>query len=222
VFNNKRSKHNTRTQEEFVLTDIYNHQTELTVSSQHQHKQPSNNQHAIMIMTMKRQRALFSSAAAFCCTVVTLLLLPTVNTKQEAGGYGIDVSAPIQHVVSSNYDWLPHNVHPGEHNPVPVRLQDQPVQPLGDRHVFYLNYLNGCRNHYKEEQGSSSSWCDRFELDRMLMNQRQPQSMKNYTDIGFKKISAPDNVVKLIEAFWKSNHFKGKEEKWHVGNSYVS
>jgi hypothetical protein len=185
-------------------------------------------------MTKKRQSTVLNFA--FCVTLTALLpvslsAIVKNKIKQEAkeeeehgeggGGYGIDVSAPVQHYASRNYDWLPHNVDPGPHNPVPMLLRGQPVQTLGDRHRFYLDYLDGCRNHYSDVP-EHASYCDRFELDRMLMNQRQPQSMKNYTDIGFKKIRAPDNVVQLIEAFWKSNHYKGKEEKWHVGNSYVS
>lgn len=187
----------------------------------------------MMIMMRKRQpRTSLYSFVVLCgiATLTTLLpvsLSANVNKNQQndeesggegRGGYGIDVSAPIQHLASWNYDWLPHNVDPGPHNPVPLRLQGQPLQTLGHRHGFYLNYIEGCRKHYKE-QGNN---CDRFELDRMLMNQRQPQSMKNYTDVGFKKIRAPDNVVQLIQAFWKSNHYKGKAENWQAGNSYVS
>lgn len=130
--------------------------------------------------------------------------------------YGIDVSFPIQRKASTNYPWLPHNIDP-EHNPTPPLYIDIPIQPLGDRQSIYVKHLNACR----EREGYGSK-CDRYELDRMLMNLRQPQSVTNYTKVGFQKIRAPERVYKLVSNFWQHNHYKGKPEKWQAGNSYLN
>lgn len=137
-----------------------------------------------------------------------------IDNDYEASSYGIDVSFPIQRKVSTNYPWLPHNVDP-DNNPTPPMYVDKPIQPLGDRQSIYVAHLNACRAHY-------DGTCDRFELDRMLMNLRQPQSVTNYTKVGFQKIRAPERVFQLVSNFWQSNHYKGKPENWHVGNSYLN
>lgn len=59
------------------------------------------------------------------------------------------------------------------------------------------------------------------ERDRIEMSLRQPQSMQNYTDVGFKKIRAPENVFKLIKQFWETNKDKQKKETWGVANTYT-
>jgi len=70
--------------------------------------------------------------------------------QQPQESYGLDVSLPIQRAVSTNY------------------------QPLGDRRAVYLKHLQGCRNAYPHQPES----CDHYEYHRMLMNLRQPVSMK--------------------------------------------
>jgi hypothetical protein len=59
------------------------------------------------------------------------------------------------------------------------------------------------------------------ENDRVQMSLRQPQSMQNYTEAGFKKIRAPEAVYKLIKQFWDTNHDKQKKENWGVANTYT-
>ena len=152
-----------------------------------------------------------------------------VNKQEEApsGGsapqdepveYGVDVSFPMQYAtVSNNYAWLPHNVDP-EHNPTPDKYKDMVVQPLGDKMSFYENYINGCR----EKFGSKGTRCTQSELDRFAMSLRQPQSMQNYTEMGFKKIKAPESIFKLIKQFWDANKDKAKTENWGVGNTYTN
>ena len=65
------------------------------------------------------------------------------------------------------------------------------------------------------------SRCQMTERDRIEMSLRQPQSMQNYTDVGFKKIRAPENVFKLIKQFWETNKDKQKKETWGVANTYT-
>ena len=78
--------------------------------------------------------------------------------------YGVDVSFPIHH----------EKVVPASRN------------PLGDKQAFYEEFIEGCRNHYGG--GRKGKACDSTERDRIAMSLRQPQSMQNYTDVGFKKI----------------------------------
>ena len=54
------------------------------------------------------------------------------------------------------------------------------------------------------------------------MSLRQPKSMQNYTEMGFKKIKAPEAVFKLIKDFWDSNKDKASEENWSTGNTYTN
>jgi hypothetical protein len=133
--------------------------------------------------------------------------------------YGVDVSFPILGRVSTNYPHLEHNVDPANHK-VPASYKDMPPQPLGDRQQLYLNHLEGCRN---ANAPLNSYYCDQFEYDRMLMNRRQPQSMVNLTETGFKKIRSPPHLKDLIDDFWNKNKDNGgKEENWGVGNTYVN
>jgi hypothetical protein len=127
-----------------------------------------------------------------------------------SSSYGFDVSFPIHRAVSTNYAWLPHNVDPENYPTTPLAYQDMPVQPLGNRHQIYLDMLHGCQRAYPE----NAHFCDHYEYHRMLMNQRQPSSMVNYTKTGFLKTKAPENVVQLVQDFWRNNHFKGKPEIW--------
>jgi hypothetical protein len=50
----------------------------------------------------------------------------------------------------------------------------------------------------------------------------QPQSMQNYTEIGYAKIRAPDDLFKAILQFWENNKDKGTEEVWGVANIYTN
>lgn len=139
------------------------------------------------------------------------------QTKEKnRNTYGLDVSFPARRPVSTNFPWLPHNQDPIK-NPTPTKYRDMPIQPLGDRHQIYVNMLHGCRKAYPE----NSKFCDYYEFQRMLMNQRQPVSMKNYTRIGFLKTQAPTNVVKLVKEFWKNNQLKRSLEEWVRRNIHM-
>ena len=162
----------------------------------------------------------------FSITFLHLLLLSVLTTTpvqsswqenpeqedlEEEMTYGMDISLPIQRShVSFNY--------PGLDQPI----DGMPIQPLGNRQEFYNQHLNACRNHYKSK--GKSLECDRFEYHRQIMNQRQPQSMVNLTEIGFKKIRAPNQLIALIDEFWSKNSdtMNDKVEEWQDGNSYVN
>jgi len=132
--------------------------------------------------------------------------------------YGVDVSFPIHtDSVSTNYDWLPHNAQPEEHTIAPEFL-GQPVQPLGNKQQEYDTYINGCKEYYDKKSRS----CVESERDRTNMNLRQPKSMQNYTDIGFKKIKASKQIMKLLTEFWGTNKDRQVVEKWSTGNTYTN
>jgi hypothetical protein len=153
--------------------------------------------------------------------------LPELDLSKESSGtpppthgepieYGVDVSFPMHYNgVSDNYPWLPHNVDP-EHNPTPQKYKDMVIQPLGDRQKFYEDFLQGCVDKFD----SKGKRCVTNERERIAMSLRQPQSMQNYTDIGFKKIKAPPQVFKMIKEFWDANKNSKTLEQWGTGNTY--
>jgi len=137
--------------------------------------------------------------------------------------YGVDVSTPIHHAkVSDNYAWLPHNVNPTS-IPTPDRYKDMPLQPLGNMQQLYDETIQGCVKYY----GKQGSRCLLNEQERIEMSLRQPQSMQNYTKVGFKKIKAPESLFQMIQEFWNKNKHewtKGDQykENWPVGNTYTN
>jgi len=116
--------------------------------------------------------------------------------KPECSSYGVDVSFPIHN----------ENVSPVKNN------------PLGDRAAAYEEFIEGCRAFY----GKKADRCDQTEKDRIAMSLRQPQSMQNYTDIGYLKIRAPEKLRKLLTDYWEANKNKKKKETWPVGNTYTN
>ncbi|KAL7432610.1 hypothetical protein ACHAXH_001811 [Discostella pseudostelligera] len=109
--------------------------------------------------------------------------------------YGVDVSFPVHHL---NF------------------AQDH--QPLGDRRKAYEEFMEGCRQYYSDAPDS----CDLTEEDRCAMSVRQPASMQNYTDTGFKKVQAPKAVFDLLSNYWETHYDERSQEKWPRGNTYVN
>jgi hypothetical protein len=155
-----------------------------------------------------------------------------VNTLPQTGQgvnslgqptYGVDVSFPIHHVeISDNYAWLPHNVDPAN-NPTPPEHVGKPVQYLGNVRGDYERMIRACEEHYGGAQGSFSV-CRQTEADRVEMSIRQPSSMQNYTELGFKKIRAPKEVWDRVKKFWDENKSREnwKSENWPRGNTYTN
>lgn len=147
-----------------------------------------------------------------------MVSLASIAAEDEAPEFGVDVSFPIHRTtVSTNYPWLPHNEDP-ENNPTPPEYEGMPIQWLGNKKQFYDDFLQGCRDKYKKY----ASACDSTERDRVNMSFRQPTSMQNYTDIGFKKIKTPPLMWKLISDFWEANKDKRGPENWNKGNTYTN
>jgi hypothetical protein len=118
--------------------------------------------------------------------------------------------------VSDNYAWLPHNQDPTL--PVPKRYEGMKIQVLGNRQKAYDEFIQGCIKKF----GFKGSRCLSTEKDRFEMSLRQPQSMQNYTETGYKKIRAPKELFALILDFWAKNMDKAKEEQWGVANTYTN
>ena len=93
------------------------------------------------------------------------------------------------------------------------------INPLGDRQSLYDAFIESCRNAFPGRKGDR---CVSTEADRVSMTLRQPQSMQNYTKIGFAKIKAPKELFSLIQTFWELNKDKGKPEVWGAGNTYTN
>jgi prolyl 4-hydroxylase len=119
--------------------------------------------------------------------------------------------------VSTNYPWLPHNIDPSI--PTPDEYKDMLINPLGDRQSVYDQFIESCRTAYPGRKGDR---CVSTEADRIEMTRRQPQSMQNYTEIGFKKVRAPEKLFSLIQKFWDANKDKARAEVWGVGNTYTN
>jgi len=139
---------------------------------------------------------------ALLLAVGLLLATAAAAEKKECGSdgganslsFGVDVSYPIHsHQTISN-------------------------NPLGDKQGFYDRLLTGCR----ESCSECDEKCTQNENERIAMNRRQPRSMVNYTDIGIKKIRAPEEVMKLLTEFWENNKGLEYPEKFSTGNVLVN
>lgn len=151
-------------------------------------------------------------------------LIRKVEQKEDTPAYAIDISFPmLNYTVSTNYPWLPHNVDP-KNNPIPKEYENMPIQPLGDKQGFYEDYMQGCRDYWREDgdDEEEESVCDDHEASRIERNVDQPPGMVNYTDIGYKKIKCPPSVFKLLADFWEANKHDQEDEYWSEGNVFVN
>lgn len=142
----------------------------------------------------------------------------------ETEFYGYDVSFPmLQHEASTNYPGLPHNIDP-KHYPTPNEYKGMPLQILGDRQSFYKKYMDGCHKYWSDhDRTHDANVCDDFEKQRIQHVRDQVHSMRNFTDLGYKKIKAPDELFNLILKFWNDNKNQGEEdEEWIPGNSFMN
>jgi len=161
---------------------------------------------------MNVRQSFFVLVAIICCNVSI-----SEDTDDDMIAYGVDLSFPIQHSkVSDNYAWLPHNLDLSL--PIPARYDGMEIQHFRGRQEFYDNFMQSCRDAF----GKKGKRCDSTERDRIAMALRQPQSMQNYTELGFKKIRAPEKVYSLIQDFWNKNKHKASKETWGAANTYTN
>lgn len=165
--------------------------------------------------------ARFRPKMASLSSLFLFSVLLSTEAIEEVGGnapdYGVDVSFPMHHSkVSTNFAWLPHNVDSSV--PTPSKYQDMVVQPLGDRQKFYDDFMDSCVKAY----GTKGKRCYGTEQDRIDMTLRQPQSMQNYTENGFKKIKAPKKLFDELKKFWEANKHQQSKEMWGAANTYTN
>jgi hypothetical protein len=68
-------------------------------------------------------------------------------------------------------------------------------------------------------KASKSKYCEENDALRIEMNARQPQSVRNYTENGYKKIRTPPELFSLIKDFWDANRNKSETE-WNSVTVY--
>jgi hypothetical protein len=150
------------------------------------------------------RNALAAAAASAAIGVVGLNLCVLLvaaaasSSSSPRPSYGVDVSFPMHHHrnVSTNYDYLPHNVLPSLY-PTPSPYRNMALQPLGNRQSVYDNFMAGCLARYNGGGGgggdgsnsndnnsnsNSNSRCWEYEHDRIEMGLNHPMSMVNYTE----------------------------------------
>ena len=108
--------------------------------------------------------------------------------------YGVDVSYPIHHALNA-------------------KSENPQIRRFAER---YDKMIKGCYEKYSFRE------CDANERARLEMSREQPATQVNYTEIGFKKLRAPEAVWKPLIAFWNENRQKEKAEQWPRGNTYVN
>jgi prolyl 4-hydroxylase len=71
---------------------------------------------------------------------------------------------------------------------------------------LYGEFLSGCA------RASSALQCRHQENWRMQQNMYQPRSVVNYTQAGFLKVRAPEELYQLLLKFWETNRHETVEE----------
>lgn len=134
-----------------------------------------------------------ATTASLASASNTILDDPTRNYLGQKT-YGTDASFPQHHSTTSTANNSPFGT---------------------SRQEFYNRYMDGCR-------AIDATLCDDTEHDRIEMNIRQPGSMMNYTDMGFRLVKAPPTLFKSLVKFWKDNKGKEQPEEWFAGNTYTN
>ena len=107
-----------------------------------------------------------------------------------------------------DYSWPQHN----------YKVHENSKHTFGnDRQSTYNNYIKGCYKKYDKAA------CIDYEKTRIEMNNRQPQSVYNYTkELGFKKIKAPIKIFNKIQKFWNDNKDQLSIEEFGYGDAAVN
>ena len=78
-------------------------------------------------------------------------------------------------------------------------MSDQLSGVFGNKQAFYDDFMDQCRHAAGEKKAVFV--CDDGEKQRIHMNRLQPAGMRNYTELGFAKIRAPEAVFSLIAKY---------------------
>ncbi|KAL7552907.1 hypothetical protein ACHAWF_016170 [Thalassiosira exigua] len=178
----------------------------------------------------------FAPTRALLTTAAAILVASKGRCEQSqkrvasAATYGVDISIPVHRAtVSTNYDYLPHNVAASSDNgdgngssiPIPEAYAGMPIQPLGNRQEYYDRFVKHWKeNEEKEEEGGAKT-VDEVEEDRLRKNLLQPSISVNFTATGYKKVRAPSRMMELLTNFLKKNyHHKSEEDMQGLINQY--
>jgi len=96
-------------------------------------------------------------------------------------------------------------------------MSDQLSGVFGNKQALYDDFMDQCRHAAGEKKAVFV--CDDGEKQRIHMNRLQPAGMRNYTELGFAKIRAPEAVFSLIAKFWEENKHLAETE-WKALNPY--
>ena len=98
------------------------------------------------------------------CIVLFQTTLQTFSlaSSEKREVYGYDISFPMLEDVSTNYPWLPHNID--RSIPTPDKYKNMSIQPQGDRLTFYQDFIQGCRDYWRQSHGNEI--CNETELKR--------------------------------------------------------
>ena len=68
----------------------------------------------------------------------------------------------------------------------------------------------------------SKGSCDANERSRMQLNRVQPPLQKNYTELGYAKLKAPEGSYRRLKTFFDQFRNNEQEEAWPAGNTYTN
>lgn len=146
--------------------------------------------------------------------ILSLLVLLLAHGRcVEGDNHNYDLQVDPSTASTTFVSQVPEDNHYGVDTSFPIHHGIDKNSVFGQR---YAAYMQGCYDKYSRRE------CDSNDRARMDMNYDQPRSQHNYTDMGFKKIKAPDSVMKPILKFYQQ--YKGQDvlEKWPRGNIYVN
>ncbi len=137
----------------------------------------------------------------FCIIYVCTALFWTKEedkgpTEENPHDYGVDVSFPIHHELKPNLN------------------SANPIKRMFARR--YQEHIEGCYKKYSFRE------CDSNERARLEMSLEQPATQHNYTELGFKKMRAPDEIYLPLKEFYDNHKDEKKLEQWPRGNTYVN
>lgn len=118
------------------------------------------------------------------------------DPNADPNDYGVDTSFPMHHPIKSNLKSV---------NPVKRMFAER-----------YEEHINGCYKKFSFRE------CDANERARLEMSLDQPAHQHNYTEMGFKKLQAPEEIYKPLKEFFEANKARKKLEMWPRGNTYVN
>ncbi|CAM9512269.1 unnamed protein product [Pylaiella littoralis] len=171
--------------------------------------------------------------------------LSTVDTQQVSVGIVNDMDITLD----IHYQWfdqptLPTHVRtlkPGTENwmltyktTTMVALSKETGQEMG-RQLVRGNSLftvanrdctvETCGTSEGAETPSEKEWQDTWKYQdqsRMANNRVQPAALPRFTDVGFKKVTVPDDVWDMVKTYYEENKNTPKKEQWSKYNVFTN